>query len=171
MTRDELIKAATLQRKLFRQNIYRIWSMVKSDRREELSEKENNLAEILMDHEEYSDHFENSEILDGQEYEAGALFNPFLHISTHIMVADQLSAKAPVETVLFYEGLEGKGFSHHEAVHTIMMILVHVMHESAAGKHPFDANRYKRLLTKCLEVEPSKIGKVIEDDLSKQELH
>jgi hypothetical protein len=123
MTSDALKKAAAEQRKLFRQSIYYIWGMAKSDRREELSEKENNLAEILMDHEEYGSHFENIEILDGREYEAGATFNPFLHISTHQMVEDQLSASLPAEAALFYKALEGKGFSHHEAVHVIMMLL------------------------------------------------
>ena len=39
--------------------------MVKADRRDELLEKENSFAEILLDHEEYSDHFENIDILDG----------------------------------------------------------------------------------------------------------
>lgn len=166
MASDALEKAAILQRKLFRQSTYYIWGMVKSDRRDELSEKENSLAEILMDHEEYSDHFENIEILDGREYEAGAVFNPFLHICTHQMIVDQLSANLPVEAALFYEALEGKGFSHHEAVHVIMMILVHVMHASALGKRPFDAARYKRLLTKCAAAEPSEIEKIIEKDLS-----
>ena len=65
MANDAEIKAALEQRKLFRQNIYRIWNMVKADRRDELLEKENSFAEILLDHEEYSDHFENIDILDG----------------------------------------------------------------------------------------------------------
>ena len=158
-----------------RQNIHRIWSMVKSGRRDELSEADNYLAEILMEHEEYSDHFENTEILDGREYEAGVTFNPFLHISTHRMVEDQLLADSPVETVLFCETMEAKGFSHHDAIHFIIMILLHVMYISASGNRPFDTTRYKRLLTKCKEVEPSEMEKVIEEDFSsnqyRQELH
>jgi len=166
MASDALKKAAIQQRMLFRQSIYYIWGMVKSDRRDELSEKENNFAEILMDHEEYSDHFENIEILDGREYDAGAMFNPFLHISTHQMVEDQLSANLPVQATSLYAALGGKGFSHHEAVHVIAMILVHVMHASALGKCPFEAARYKRLLIKCSAAEPSEIEKIIEEDLS-----
>lgn len=169
------IDAEKLQRKLLRQNIHRIWSMAKSGMREELSEAENNLAEILMEHEEYRDHFENTEILDGREYEAGAKFNPFLHISTHRMVEDQLLADSPVETAIFCEAMEAKGFSHHDAVHFVIMILLHVMHESALGHRPFDAKRYKRLLTKCQEVDPSEMEKVIEEDFSsnkyRQDLH
>ena len=175
MTSDASRKSEKLQRKLFRQNIHHIWSMVKSGRRDELSEADNNLAEILMDHEEYSDHFENTDILDGSEYEAGVTFNPFLHISTHRMVEDQLLADSPVEAAIFCETMEGRGFSRHEVIHFIIMILLHVMYASASGNRPFDATRYKRLLTKCKNVEPSEMEKVIEEDFSsnkyRQDLH
>jgi hypothetical protein len=175
MTNDESRGSAKLQRKLLRQNIHRIWSMIKSGRRDELSETDNYLAEILEEHEEYRDHFENTEILDGREYEAGAKFNPFLHISTHRMVEDQLSADSPLEATLFCEAMEAKGFSHHDAIHFIIMILLHVMYVSASSNRPFDATRYKRLLIKCKEVEPSEMEKIIEDDFSsnhyRQDLH
>jgi hypothetical protein len=175
MTSNTTMEAEKLQRKLLRQNIHRIWSMVKSGRRDELSEADNYLAEILMEHEEYSDHFENTDILDGREYEAGAKFNPFLHISTHRMVEDQLLADSPVETAIFCEAMEAKGFSRHDAIHFIIMILLHVMYVSASSNRPFDATRYKRLLTKCKEAEPSEMEKVIEEDFSgnkyRQDLH
>jgi hypothetical protein len=175
MTSDASKKSEQRQRMLFRQNIHRIWGMVQSDRRDELSEKDNDLAEILMDHEEYGDHFENTDILDGREYEAGVTFNPFLHISTHQMVEDQLLADSPVETALFCEVMEGRGFPRHEIIHFIIMILLNVMYASASGNRPFDAARYKRLLTKCKNVEPSEMEKVIENDFSsnpyRQDLH
>ena len=166
MANDDSRKAEKLQRMLFRRNIHRVWGMLQAGRREELSEKDNNLAEILMDHEEYGGHFENSEILDGREYEAGATFNPFLHISTHQMVEDQLLADSPAEAALLCEAMEGRGFPRHEAIHFIIMILLHVMFASASGNRPFDAARYRRLLTKCREVAPSEMEQVIEDDFS-----
>jgi hypothetical protein len=175
MTSDVSRESEKLQRKLFRQNIHHIWSMVQSGRRDELSEKDNNLAEILMEHEEYGDHFENTDILDGREYEDGAAFNPFLHISTHRMVEDQLLADSPVEAAIFCETMEGRGFSRHDVIHFVIMILLHVMYASASGNRPFDATRYKRLLTKCKDVEPSEMEKIIEEDFSnkkyRQELH
>ena len=175
MTSDASRELEKQHRKFFRQNIHRIWNMVKSGRRDELSEKDNHLAEILIEHEEYSDHFENNDILNGSEYEAGATFNPFLHISTHQMVEDQLSANSPIETTLFRESMEDRGFSRHEVIHFIIMIMLHVMYASASAKRPFDAIRYKRLLNKCKEVEPSEIDKVIEEDFSsneyRQDLH
>jgi hypothetical protein len=164
MGADSAKTYAKRQRELFRKNVHRIWQMVKSGQYDELSEKESRLAEILLNHEEYRDHFENSDILDGREYEGGMQFNPFLHISTHQMVEDQLAANQPIETVLFCEAMEERGFARHEAIHFIIMILLHVMHASATGKAPFDAVRYKRLLDKCAKAEPSEIDRVIEED-------
>jgi len=175
MASDAPKEAEMLQRKFFRQNVHRIWKMVKSGRQVELSEKDGNLAEILMEHQEYSDHFENTDILDGREYEAGAKFNPFLHISTHKMVEDQLSVNSPIETTLFCETMEDQGFSRHEVIHFIIMIMLHVMYASASVQRPFDATRYKRLLLKCKEVDPSEMDKTIEADFAsneyKQDLH
>jgi hypothetical protein len=163
------------QRKRFRQTVHRIWKMVKAGRSDELSEKETGLAGIIGDHGEYGDHFENTDILDGREYEAGTRFNPFVHISTHQMVEDQLSSGSPIETVLFCEAMEDKGMSHHEAVHCVMMILVRVINASAVNRQPFDAARFKRLLDACGRMEPSEVEGVIEADFTgndcRQDLH
>jgi hypothetical protein len=98
-----------------------------------------------------------------------------LHISTHQMIEDQLLADSPVEASLFCEAMESRGFPRHEVIHFIIMILLHVMYASASGSRPFDAARYKRLLTTCKDVEPSEMEKVIEDDFSgnpyRQDLH
>jgi hypothetical protein len=166
MKDDDTKAHEKLQRRFFRKNIHRIWEIVKAGRRNELSEKDNDLALIIMDHQEYSDHFENAEILDGREYDAGTQFNPFLHISTHKMVEDQLSADSPVETGLFCEMMEEKGLSRHDAVHFIIMILLHVLYTSKASKQSFDKVRYRRLLDECSRVEPSEIDGVIEREFS-----
>jgi hypothetical protein len=166
MTDHSLKAYEKQQRKLFRQTVHRIWEMVKSDRVDDLTEKEAGLASIIREHGEYCDHFENTEILDGREYEAGMTCNPFVHISTHQMVEDQLSANSPIETVLFCEAMEDRGMSRHEAVHFIMMILIRVLAASAASRQPFDAARYKRLLDACSHAEPSEVEGVIEADFS-----
>jgi hypothetical protein len=155
-----------LQRRLFRENVHRIWEMVKAGRRNELSEQDNDLALIIMEHQEYSDHFENTAILDGREYDAGMQFNPFLHISTHQMVEDQLAADSPAETTLFCEAMEERGLTRHDAVHFVIMILLHVLYTSKANRQPFDKVRYRRLLDACSRVEPSEVEGVIEQEFS-----
>ncbi|MDA8126037.1 MAG: DUF1841 family protein [Deltaproteobacteria bacterium] len=166
MTEDSARMQEKLQRKLFRENLHRIWMLAKEGQLNGLTAKERELAEILLDHQEYGSHFENTDILDGREYEAGATFNPFLHISTHRMVEDQLAAEAPIETVLFCESLEDRGLSRHDAIHFVIMILLHVLYGSAASGRSFDAGRYRRLLEECRGVEPERIEGIIEQDLS-----
>jgi hypothetical protein len=155
-----------LQRKFFREKVNNIWNMLKSGRIEELSEKDSKLAAIILSHQEYRDHFENTDILDGREYDAGMTFNPFLHISMHQMVEDQLSANSPIEAAFFCETLEDKGLSRHDAIHFIIMILVRVIFDSASNQKPFDAPRYKRLLTECRTMEPPEIQEWIEEEFS-----
>ncbi|MEW6333103.1 MAG: DUF1841 family protein [Thermodesulfobacteriota bacterium] len=159
-------KSEKVQRMLFRRTVHRVWQLVKSGRRGELSDRDDQLADILLEHEQYGGHFEDTRILDGGAYEKGRTFNPFLHISTHQMVEDQLSTENPIEATLFCETMEDRGCSRHEAIHFIIMILLHVMYASASSKRSFDTARYKRLLKRCREVEPSEIDRVIEEDYS-----
>jgi hypothetical protein len=166
MNESDLKTYEKLQRIIFRKKVHRVWNVMKSGKPDELSEKDKKLANIIVEHEEYSDHFENTDILDGNEYEAGKLFNPFFHISTHQIVEDQLSTNTPIETTLFVEEMRDKGVSRHEAVHFVILILIHLIHASANSRQPFDTERYKRLLDRCRDAEPSEIDKVIEEDLS-----
>lgn len=166
MTKKNVKTHETLQRKYFRQNVHYLWNRVKAEGWAELPEKERKLAEIILYHQEYADHFENTEILDGREYAAGETFNPFFHISVHQMVEDQLSSHSPAETVLFCEAMEKKGLSRHEAIHCIMMILIHVIYASASTGKPFDSARYRRLLNDCRAVDPDEVDGVIEGDFS-----
>lgn len=155
-----------LQRKFFRESIHRIWNMAKSGQLDEISEQDHKLAVIIMDHQEYCDHFEDTDILDGREYEAGNEVNPFLHISLHQMVEDQLASNSPLEAAFFCETLKDRGISHHEAVHYIIMILIRIIYDSMMNQKHFDIDRYKRLLTACGNVEPSEIPDVIDWDFS-----
>jgi hypothetical protein len=169
MNESDLKTYEKLQRIVFRKKVHRIWNIMKSGKPGELSEKDKKLANIIVEHEEYSDHFENTDILDGSEYEAGKLFNPFFHISTHQIIEDQLAANSPIETALFVEEMQDKGVSRHEAIHYVIMILIHLIHAAATGRQPFDTERYKRLLTEGRDVEPSEIEKLIEADFSGNE--
>ena len=55
-----------LKRKFFRDSVRCIWGMVKSGWLDELSEQEYKLALIIIDHQEYCELFENTDILDGR---------------------------------------------------------------------------------------------------------
>jgi hypothetical protein len=155
-----------MHRQTFRTTINRIWNLIKNDKFADLNQEEQKLALIITAHEEYREHFENEDILDGGEYDAGEGFNPFLHISLHQMAEDQLAAESPVEAALLCESLEAMGCSRHEAIHVIIMILIHMIFDSYKKQKPFDKKRYKRLLVKCGKVKPPEIQDVVEREFS-----
>jgi hypothetical protein len=62
--------------------------------------------------------------------------------------------------------MEEKGLSPHDAVHFVIMILLHVLYTSKANMRSFDKVRYRRLLDECGKVEPSEIEGVIEREFS-----
>ena len=151
-----------LQRQSFRKTINKVWNMVKEDNLSILDQAEQKLSLIIMDHKEYSDYFENKDLLDGREYKMGEGLNPFLHISLHQMVEDQLALETPIEAILFCESLEMTGYSRHEAIHAIIMILIHLIYDAYKKEKPINEEQYKRLLVKCSKVKPSEIQSVVE---------
>ena len=138
-----------LQREVFRKTVYRIWNMMQAGLLDEMDEAENRIARILLDHPEYEEILEDTEILDGREFDAGEAGNPFLHISFHKMVEDQLESGRPAEVLSFLESMRAKGFDRHEIIHVIMKILIRFISDAMTHQKTLDVNRYRRLLKSC----------------------
>jgi hypothetical protein len=64
------------------------------------------------------------------------------------------------------ESIERKGYSRHEGIHVIIMILIHLIFDSFKNDKPFSEQRYKRLLIKCRKVKPSEMQDVVEREFS-----
>lgn len=146
--------------------INKVWNTVKEGQPVELNQDEQSLYDILLDHREYQEYFENEDLLDGSEYESGEGINPFLHISLHQIAEDQLASETPVEAALLCESIEKTGHSRHEAIHIIIMILIHMIFDAYKNQKPFNEDRYKRLLVKCRKVKLTEMQTVVERDFS-----
>lgn len=155
-----------LQRQNLRRVVHKIWMMLREGNLVGLDQTEQKLARIIMAHQEYQEHFEDEGILDGREYASAEGFNPFLHISLHQMVEDQLDSETPIEAILLCESLEMAGYSRHEAVHTIIMVLMPMIFDAYKSGKPFNAERYKKLLAKCRKVPPPEMQGVVERELT-----
>lgn len=140
--------------------------MIRDDQFTDLGKEEQKLALIIMAHQEYQEYFENEDILDGSEFEMTGGLNPFLHISLHQMAEDQIASEKLVEAALLCESLEEMGYSRHEAIHAIIMILIHMIFDSYKNRKPFNKERYKRILVKCRKVKPSEMQAIIEREFS-----
>jgi len=155
-----------LKRQSFRRSVNKVWIIVKEGQPIELNQEEQKLYEILLDHQEYQDQFENEDMLDGSEYDLSEGFNSFLHISLHQMTEDQLASESPVEAAFLCESIEKMGYSRHEAIHVIIMILIHMIFDACQNEKPFNEERYKRVLVKCRKVKPSEMQDVVEREFS-----
>lgn len=141
-----------LQRQAFRKTVYRIWNMIQAGLLDDMEEAEYKIARILLDHPEYEDIFDDEEILDGREFNTSSDGNPFLHISIHKMVEDQIEAGSPKEISLFFESMEDKGYKRHDIIHTVMKILARMISDAMTNERPFNVSRYQRLLMRYRDI-------------------
>ncbi|MBU3543886.1 DUF1841 family protein [Polynucleobacter sp. MWH-Mekk-B1] len=74
--------------------------------------------------------------------------NPFLHLSMHLSISEQISIDQPPGIRKIAENLAGKLGSEHEAQHRIMECLGQVMWESQRDGVPLSPEKYIEALQK-----------------------
>ena len=113
-----------------------------------LSALEKLAAEIAAKHPEYHALLEQPERYLERDFppEAGAV-NPFLHLSLHLAVAEQLSIDQPPGIRAHYERLAAARGDEHAALHALQECLAEVIWSSQRHGTPPDAALY----LSCLE--------------------
>jgi hypothetical protein len=171
MTDDSSKKLEKLQRRMLRQKMHRIWQAAQSGKLDDLDEEENRIADIMLEHEEYSDDFSNADSLADYEYNPDTEVNPFLHISMHSMIGNQLREQGRNEVSKFYDAMKEKGCSHHQIIHLIGLILLPLLYEVLKYKRLFDGERYERLLNKYKHTKPEKLPALLEREFDIKQRH
>lgn len=145
-------------KKMSRKNIHSIWVAAKNDRMDELSDEERQLARIMLEHEdEFFNTFEFADVLAEHVFDPESEVNPYLHITVHAIIEDQLKEKEPVEVYQFYNSMKNKKVSHHDTVHLIAAMMTPLMFSIFKEKQEFDLDFYKSLLKKCKNKRPDRI--------------
>ncbi len=108
--------------------------------RESLEPAERSLLDILEEHDEFR------AIWDGQE--PGEDENPFLHVSMHELLEKQIASDDPPGTRAALDRLVAKGETRHDAIHTILRVLIHELYQMTQGQRSFDHEGYKNKLEK-----------------------
>jgi hypothetical protein len=156
-------QALKLFRSASREHLHFLWEKVKNNELDGLSEEDRRLAETMLLHEdEFFNVFEFADVLHDREFDPDTDVNPFLHITIHTVVENQLAAKDPVEVFQFYNAMRKKKCSHHETIHLIGAILAPLMFDTMKNKEPFDNKRYVSLLKKYKSRKPDKIWKLLD---------
>jgi len=114
-----------------------------------LSQLEALTAEVLQKHPEYHAQLQDPERFIDRDYppEAGET-NPFLHLSLHIAVAEQLAIDQPPGLRGHYERLVAKYGDEHEALHAIIDCLAEVVWQAQRQRAPFDGALYLECLAR-----------------------
>jgi len=110
-----------------------------------VSPLENMAVQLIQQHPEYHELLEKPEAIN-QDYtvEKGQT-NPFLHLSMHLAIQEQVSIDQPPGIKAAYERLAA-ALDPHEASHRIMEALGEVIWEAQRLNKPLDNERYLELI-------------------------
>lgn len=99
-------------------------------------------ADLIIEHPEYHGLLENQQTAIEQEFTPeGGQMNPFLHLSLHLAVAEQVSIDQPPGIKAVYFALRQK-MEVHDAEHAIMECLGETLWRSQREKAPMDGEAY-----------------------------
>lgn len=99
-------------------------------------------ADLITHHPEYHALLEDPQAAIEKEFTPeGGQMNPFLHLSLHLAVADQLVVDQPPGIRAAYEQLRQR-LDVHDAEHAVMECLGETLWRSQRDNAPMDANAY-----------------------------
>ena len=103
------------------------------------------LAKVMREHPEYHNTWEFAEVVGAEDVVIDGV-NPYLHITMHAIVENQIARKDPPEVPDTLERLLEQGMTRHEAIHAIAAEVVEVAFPVFQGRELFKTKRYiKRL--------------------------
>lgn len=72
--------------------------------------------------------------------------NPFLHMSLHLSVLEQISINQPIGIAGIYKTLTAKYQNDHDAIHDMLDCLAETIWQAQRNNAPLDATQYLSLL-------------------------
>ena len=128
-----------------RQFFFDTWA--KFQQHQPLTDLEKIALEVIQMHPEYHAILSKPAQFAAQEYfpEMGET-NPFLHMSLHLSVIEQISINQPTGITAIYEKLKTKQGETHIAQHTILDCLAETIWQAQRNKAPMDSEHYLNLL-------------------------
>jgi hypothetical protein len=147
-----------------RKHFYDIWKKAQSGELQGLTEEEQRLGKIMLDHsDEYFNQFEFADALADHEYDPETEVNPFLHVILHTVAEKQVEDRDPIEAFQFYNAMLRNKCSRHEAIHLLNIILVKFIFQILKEKKPFPLESYRKILKEYKSRNPKKINQLVED--------
>ena len=128
-----------------REFFFNTWSQFKAQK--PLTDLEQIALSIIHMHPEYQAILDASAQFKHQEYfpEFGES-NPFLHMSLHLSILEQISINQPIGIAGIYAALKTKHQNEHDAQHDILECLAESIWQAQRNKSALDDNTYLTLL-------------------------
>ncbi|MDD2834314.1 MAG: DUF1841 family protein [Methylotenera sp.] len=132
-----------------RQFLFDAWQKLKQQHA--LTDLEKIAVEVMQMHPEYHSILNAPERYMQQQYfpEMGET-NPFLHLSLHLSVIEQISINQPIGIHAIYKTLLQKHQDQHIAQHAILECLAETIWHSQRNNTPLDSEHYLTLLQQKL---------------------
>jgi len=136
-----------LSRYQSRQFFFNVWH--KYNHQELLSDMEEIALDVILLHPEYHCILDDMERYHDKDYlpEMG-ITNPFLHMSMHIAIKEQLSIDQPPGIRDRFDRLQKKNKDAHETMHQIMECLAEMLWQAQRSQSTPDASIYFECLDK-----------------------
>lgn len=132
-----------------RQFLFDAWAKFKAQT--PLTDLEKIAVEVIQMHPEYHAVLDSPERYMSQQYfpEMGET-NPFLHLSLHISVIEQISINQPIGIRLVYDKLLQRYNDKHQAQNDVLECLAETIWQAQRNNMPLDSESYLNLLKKKL---------------------
>ncbi|OIO70902.1 MAG: hypothetical protein COW62_03515 [Zetaproteobacteria bacterium CG17_big_fil_post_rev_8_21_14_2_50_50_13] len=112
-----------------RQVFWDAWQKAQADL--PLNAMEVRIARVIKMHPEYHHFFNDMEDFLDRDFQDDGGMNPYLHLSLHLALEEQIATHQPPQVATTLEHLmQIKGKTRHEALHTILEILTETLHAS-----------------------------------------
>jgi Domain of unknown function (DUF1841) len=121
------------------------WSKYQTE--SQLTDLEKQVLDIILMHPEYHSILDGPERYGDRDYTPeGGETNPFLHLSMHLALRDQIGIDQPPGIRQRYLELANKVGGEHEALHAMMDCLAEMIWTSQRYGAPFDVAQYLECL-------------------------
>jgi hypothetical protein len=121
-------------------------SWKKFQQHENLSPLETQISNVIAEHPEYHSYIETPDKFNDQDFGEK---NPFLHLSLHLGLREQLNTHRPTSIIDIFAALSKK-YSPHDAEHLMMEVLGEMLFEAQRNKKYPDEIIYLEKLRKLV---------------------
>lgn len=100
------------------------------------------IAEIMEEHPELDQFWSLGELSASPQEVNGQIVNPFVHVTLHLVVQNQIEREYPQEVKKTFLRLVEQGENDHDAIHHIIGVYANLYFKALRKGQPFDESEY-----------------------------